>query len=461
MELAPPELFSPEGATAEIVEQVDRTINEINSNRPIDPKIATGLYQDLFHDRIHSSAVTEGNRLSRRETIVLLSTGIVEAGSRKDRAEVENLGRAVQRLDELVHDEIALSPALIRELHTILGEGLPAFDPGTFRTFDVAIAGSETRPPAGGDVLEFVESVSDSVTERLASGSPLPLAAWTHWAITRIHPFRDGNGRVARLLQDFVLLRREYLPVPLFAEDRETQYYEALEDADNGDPKPLLELTSKNLLRIADRYLRKIREATETEEWIAEVTDMAVEKTRDTLHRRYVAWDRQVTALKSEFQELGNEVASRVPDLKIGIRDYQGITLEQFSDLNAGKRVEKTWIFGVDFEQNEERVRFVFWATKRRPRRWDPEVDVTEEPVVLVSMEDRENVPTGRRVFFRQLDDFAESMITLREVVARNDSLARRRFNPVESRDEWDFDLSATQIARDFLQETLRRLSIV
>ncbi len=75
---------------------------------------------------------------------------------------------------------------------------------------------------------------------------------------------------------------------------------------------------------------------------------------------------------------------------------------------------------------------------------------MTDEPVVLVSMEDEPDVQRDRP-FYRGLDDLGEAMITLREVIVYDGRFARRRFNPVLRQDEWDFDISAGQIARDFL----------
>lgn len=101
-----------------------------------------------------------------------------------------------------------------------------------------------TTPPASGDVPALIRAMTEILAEQIAEAHPVVLSAWAHWAMTRIHPFRDGNGRIARLVQDYVRLRRHYLPVPLFAEDREGQYYHALEAADEGETRELVELIS-------------------------------------------------------------------------------------------------------------------------------------------------------------------------------------------------------------------------
>ncbi|MGH3609855.1 MAG: Fic family protein, partial [Pseudonocardiaceae bacterium] len=71
--------------------------------------------------------------------------------------------------------------------------------------------------------------------------SPAVLAAWVHHRFTQIHPFRDGNGRVARLLATLVFIRAEWLPLVVRRDDR-VRYLDALQEADNGDLLPLVKL---------------------------------------------------------------------------------------------------------------------------------------------------------------------------------------------------------------------------
>jgi Fic family protein len=454
------EIFAPKGATAEILNDVDRAISEVNRHRPLPAHLAHRLTDDLLYDRIYSSAVTEGNRLSRRETIALLTTGIIEAGSRKDVAEVQNLGAAALRLDEFVRDGVELGEGALRELHRAVLDGLDSLEPGCYRNDQVAIAGSATTPPAPGDVPDMVRFMTETLSREIAEAHPVVLAAWAHWAITWIHPFRDGNGRVARLAQDYVLLRRQYLPAPLFAEDREGQYYDALEAADGGETSAFVELLSKNTLRVADRYLSAVREDSDKQAWLTSITRAATERARETEHRRFMQWDRRVSALRLEFQELAEEVTSEVPGLTIRVPTYQGVDLEKHKSLRSRGHAPMTWIFGVDFKHEAARLRFVFWAIRHYPRPQDPEAHMTDDPVILVSMEEEPDVQRDRP-FYETLDNLGEGMITLREIVVGEHAFTRRRLNPVSREDEWDFDMSGGQVARDFYTEVLQKLFLV
>lgn len=66
-------------------------------------------------------------------------------------------------------------------------------------------------------------------------------AAWLHHRFTQIHPFQDGNGRVARAITSFVLVKSGLFPLVVRRTDR-TSYLNALEAADNGDLKLLVDL---------------------------------------------------------------------------------------------------------------------------------------------------------------------------------------------------------------------------
>jgi Fic family protein len=454
------EAFEPKGATAEIIEDVDRAISEINRRRPLPAHLARRLSDDLQYDRIYSSAVTEGNRLSRRETIALLTSGVIEAGSRKDVTEVRNLGAAVLLLDDFVRDRVDLSEAALREFHRVIVDGLDSGEPGCYRNHKVAITGSRTQPPVASDVPDLVRLMTETLGERINDAHPMILAAWAHWAVARIHPFADGNGRVARLVQDYVLLRRHYLPIPLFAEDRQGQYYDALEAADDGDTHAFVELLCKNFLRVADRYLSAIREDSEKQAWLTSVTRAATEKTRDTEHRRFMRWDRHVSSLRLEFQELAEEITAEVEGLTIRVPVYQGVDLEKHSALRARRPASMTWVFGIDAKHEDARLRFVFWARLRHSRPQDPEPRMTEDPSLFVSMEEHPDVEK-EKPFYRALDDLDEGMMLLREVIIVDSTFTRRRWNPVLQQDEWDLEINAGRIARDFYTELLRKLFLI
>lgn len=70
---------------------------------------------------------------------------------------------------------------------------------------------------------------------------PLIIAAWFHHAFSIIHPFQDGNGRLARLLASLIFIKFGFFPLTVFREDAKDFYIKSLESADNGNPQPLVD----------------------------------------------------------------------------------------------------------------------------------------------------------------------------------------------------------------------------
>lgn len=99
-------------------------------------------------------------------------------------------------------------------------------------------------------------------------------AAWLHHRFTQIHPFQDGNGRVARALASLVLVKDGLFPLVVTRDDR-SRYLDALEAADRGDLKPLIALIVK--LQIV-----RFQKATAISEMVLAEAD--VQKALDSLH---------------------------------------------------------------------------------------------------------------------------------------------------------------------------------
>ncbi len=69
---------------------------------------------------------------------------------------------------------------------------------------------------------------------------PLIIAAWFHHAFSIIHPFQDGNGRLARLLASLIFIKFGFFPITVLREDAKELYIKSLEAADNASPQPLV-----------------------------------------------------------------------------------------------------------------------------------------------------------------------------------------------------------------------------
>jgi len=73
---------------------------------------------------------------------------------------------------------------------------------------------------------------------------PIIISAWFHHAFTQIHPFQDGNGRIARLLATMILVKHSFFPFTV-KRGQKPDYIDALENADQGDPNDIVKFFSR------------------------------------------------------------------------------------------------------------------------------------------------------------------------------------------------------------------------
>jgi Fic family protein len=112
---------------------------------------------------------------------------------------------------------------------------------------------------------DFVQDEMDSLLRlhrehELAEVRPEVEAACLHHRFTQIHPFQDGNGRVARALSTLVFLRAGFLPLVIRDQEHRESYLQALEAADGGDLAPLVSLFANVQSRDLEDAITFVRE---------------------------------------------------------------------------------------------------------------------------------------------------------------------------------------------------------
>lgn len=89
------------------------------------------------------------------------------------------------------------------------------------------ISGASHTPLAGNEMYAQIKNFYEEFSEKKGVND-IELAAWTHAEFVRIHPFLDGNGRTSRLLMNYQLMGKGFLPVSVAKDDR-LVYYNALD----------------------------------------------------------------------------------------------------------------------------------------------------------------------------------------------------------------------------------------
>jgi Fic family protein len=106
---------------------------------------------------------------------------------------------------------------------------------------------------------------------------PLMGAAWLHHAFTTIHPFQDGNGRVARLLSSLILIKHGLFPFTVPREEAKARYIDALEQADENNPQPLVSYFAEVQKRNIEKVLNLKEVGVSSFEEVAEIFSGKIE----------------------------------------------------------------------------------------------------------------------------------------------------------------------------------------
>ncbi len=126
--------------------------------------------------------------------------------------------------------EMPVTEVDLRAMHKVILGNHPAG--GRYKRYTNQISGSAHQPPAPSDVPEHMRQLADWLSSD--RGDPLVRATVAHAWMTHIHPFEDGNGRMARLLANLVLARAGYPPVIVKATTHKLAYLDALAASDQG-----------------------------------------------------------------------------------------------------------------------------------------------------------------------------------------------------------------------------------
>ena len=149
----------------------------------------------------------------------------------KDSEEIETKGVA-DAVDFIRNSKEELSLELIKKLHKLCFEGSKHFA-GQFRNVEVVIRdGKGGIAHSGVPVSQLDYALRDLIgwyKKNKNKFKPLVLAGIIHNQFEYIHPFQDGNGRVGRLLLNFILIKNNYPPLNISLEDR-AEYYQSLQE---------------------------------------------------------------------------------------------------------------------------------------------------------------------------------------------------------------------------------------
>src|SRR5579872_6848151 len=221
---------------------------EIIDHAPLLPYYEKKFQNEALIRMVHYGTHIEGNELdlSQAEKVVM---GQQVIARERDIQEVINYRKVIEELEKFTVStlQVTVDEELIKQLHTLtVAKILPDEIAGTYRKTQVVIKNSQTgqvvfRPPLAvavgyqiSDLIAFIQSPeSKDIHPVLKSGI-------VHYEFVRIHPFIDGNGRVARALSTLILFLegydiRKFFSLEEYFDSDAGRYYESLQSVEKNN----------------------------------------------------------------------------------------------------------------------------------------------------------------------------------------------------------------------------------
>ena len=324
------------GEMSEALKRIDRLKWELDAMRPLPPDTLAQVEQKLRIESSYHSNAVEGNSLTLGETRSLILHGLTARGKpMRDHLDIEGHNEAVKAIEDVVCRKRGLTEVFIRQLHAVLLK--EPYDvnvetpDGGHTKHRVEIGAYKSKPnnvkTSTGEIYYFTspEQVKPAMSDlmdwykaRQAAGEhPIVVAATFHYRFVRIHPFDDGNGRMARLLMNMILLGHGYT-VAIISRESRNQYIQELERADKTeDLAHFIDYIASCCEYTLDLYLKAARG-----DPIDEADDI----------------DHEIALFKQSFmrrEPAGEQVDTRkyVEEIVRPFRDYCVSKTELFSDV--------------------------------------------------------------------------------------------------------------------------------
>ena len=273
------------------------------------PEVAQSVHRLYLAKGALATTAIEGNTLSEEEVTGLLAGSFKLPPSREYLGqEIENIVSACNALTEDVaaSDTKPIMAAIIKQMNRAVLNGLEVEDhvaPGEIRTTAVGVGGYKCPPHR--DCAFLLNRLCDTLNQfPLAEGNPIAYAIlkaiFAHLYLAWIHPFGDGNGRTARLLEFYILVGA-------------------------GLPQPACHLLSNHYNQTRSEYYRQLDHARQTDDGVVRFISYAVAGLVDGLgeqvdlireHQWDVAW---VNHVHGTFRTISSSAASRQRTLALSL----------------------------------------------------------------------------------------------------------------------------------------------
>ena len=243
----------------------------LSAYRPLPPETLKSLREYYRVGLTYTSNALEGNSLTESETKVVIEDGLtIEGKPLRDHYEAVGHAKAYDYIYNITEKE-GLTEEDILCLHRLFYQQIDAEKAGHYRNVKVYISGSRYAVAAVSKIPAEMRKLVKWYNENEKSLHPIELAATLHQRFVFIHPFIDGNGRVARLLMNLALLRNGFT-IAIIPAILRHEYIYSLETA-HTRPEVFVDFIADRVIATQLDLLRLMREEDDTVNDTVNATD--------------------------------------------------------------------------------------------------------------------------------------------------------------------------------------------
>jgi len=241
-----------------LLKEIDKLKSEIKKLRPLSVNELRQIKEYYRIGLTYSSNAIEGNSLTESETKIVLEEGITIGGKPlKDYYEAIGHSDGYDFIHTLAKEK-KITESNIKKLHKLFYQKIDISKAGIYRKEKIFISGSKYSMPSPEKIKSLMKELMNYLVKIRAACHPVEFAAKLHKEFVFIHPFIDGNGRVARLLMNLVLLQESYniVIIPLILRN---DYIKFLENA-HKDETEFIKFIAECVRESQKDYLRLLKD---------------------------------------------------------------------------------------------------------------------------------------------------------------------------------------------------------
>ena len=196
------------------------------------------ISEEFLVNLVQSALAFDNPSLKKEDVVKVLNGQVVGVNPDKVR-KIINQKNAFLKVLQMAKDKVELDENTLKDLHQILCDG-EAEVGGLYRRVNISVKGSNHTPCSYEKVYDRMAKYFVFMQEG-PKGDLWEYISYLHLQLAKIHPFLDGNGRLARLVLNYELMKNGFMPVIITSDERD-KYFSALESFKvDKDIKPFMD----------------------------------------------------------------------------------------------------------------------------------------------------------------------------------------------------------------------------